>query len=359
MKIGIVCNGPGELWGWARPVICELKSRGHEVLLWLLRCPYASGKEYTAARRFDCRVVPPLGALAALRSLNGEKVDSVIQLGGDIFWGRRLAKKASPLFCYTYGRKKGLENCEAVFTAYSRMADWIDGKATVIGDLVKDAMTLDEGESAWNGDCNGRKIIFLPGSRPEIRRKSLLVVRDVVTELSTICSFSSAVLFPPFADEGEFLEWQNAGLHPTRAGAGVVLREADYVITQPGTNTLEIMHAETNGLVLAPISFLKEIPVSGIGGVVSNIPILGPKLKEFVLFRKLKRLKGYMSLPNRIAEAPLLSELIGDISARDIAEKIALELNDGQRLSYVKRAFSDISRDSGGAAKKLCDAVCS
>lgn len=363
MKICILCNGPGELWGWARPVVRELKSRGHDVTLWLLRCPYASGREAQVAESFNCRVIPPTGILSfftKLRNGRNEKFDVALQLGGDIFWGRKLA---APLFCYTYGRKNGLAKASAVFTAFDGMAKNIKN-SIVIGDLVKDAMALDcekSGEEVWRDDYGGRKIIFLPGSRKEIRKKSLFLVRDIVQELKKFHGFENfepAVLFSPFADEEEFCEWKKAGLNPTRAGAGAALKEAEYVVTQPGTNTLEIMHSQTNGLVIAPLSFLSEIPISGIGGIIANIPFIGKKIKEFVLRRKVKKLSGYVSLPNRIAEQPLLAEMVGYFGAADVARKIVSELANEENLNFVKKTFSEISATSDNATKKLCDFIC-
>lgn len=354
MKIAILCNGPGELWGWARPVVRELNARGHDVLVWLLRCPFSSGREFEVAQSFGCRVVAPMSPAEAFFKLPREKVNAALQLGGDVFWGRRLR---APLFCYTYGNKNGLQHCKQVFTGYASMAGGIKG-ARVIGDLVKDALALDVGESAWRTGYSGRKIIFLPGSRREIRMKCLAFVRDIVDKLRQIDGFENfepAVLFSPFAGDDEFEMWQNAGLNPTRTGAGVALREAEYVVTQPGTNTLEIMHAQTRGLVLAPLSFLKEIPVSGLGGLITKIPFIGSKIKEAVLRAKLSRLRGYVSLPNRIAGEMLLDEMVWEMSAGGVAHKIASSLGgQGGQTSYIRKRFAEISDGAGGAAERLC-----
>jgi lipid-A-disaccharide synthase len=184
MKVGIMCNAPGELWCWARPVIHELQKRGHKVLLWLLSCPYASGRERNIALRFGCEVAGPYNPCFAFSRILKTKVDCVIQLGGDIFWGKLLAKK-SPLLCYTYGLKKGLKACRAVFTAYEIMKSEI-GKSIVIGDLVKDALDLDLSQEigpkeikVWE-NYNGNRIIFLPGSRQNIRSKSIFFIREIV-----------------------------------------------------------------------------------------------------------------------------------------------------------------------------------
>ena len=356
MKIGVVCNAPGELWGWARPVVHELSKRGHEVSLWLLYCPYASGSERDVALRLGCHVKGPFNPFTAFAKMSGEKVDCVIQLGGDIFWGKLLAKK-SPLLCYTYGHKKGLKECQAVFTAYEKLNDEI-GNACVIGDLVKDALKLDsvqgteqEEISVWK-NYNGNRVVFLPGSRENIRLKGLYFIKEIVKILTDEWEdFKPVVLFPPFAGDSELELWNENKLNPIRQGAGIVMPRADYIITQPGTNTLEMMHCGAPGLVLAPLSFLKEMPVSGIGGLITKIPLIGLKLKEFVLRRKLSRMKGYVSWPNRLANMSVLDELVGDFSPSDAARATIKALSDKERLISVKNKLLELSAQSEGPDK--------
>jgi lipid-A-disaccharide synthase len=364
MKIGVVCNAPGELWGWARPVVHEFKKRGHEVLLWLLYCPYASGSEHDVALRLKCRVEGPFDPFTAFAKISREKVDCVIQLGGDIFWGKLLAKKL-PLLCYTYGHKNGLKACQAVFTAYERMNDDI-GNACVIGDLVKDALMLDlasgagqEGIGVWE-NYNGNRVVFLPGSRENIRLKGFYFVKEIVEILTREWGdFRPVVLFPPFAKDNELALWNENKLNPLRLGAGIVMPKADYIVTQPGTNTLEMMHSGAAGLVLAPLSFLKEIPVSGIGGLITKMPLFGLKLKEKVLRRKLSRFKGYVSWPNRLENMDILDELVGDFSPFDAAQTTIKALLNKERLISVKNKLLDLSASMEGssrsASEKLCD----
>ena len=371
MRIGIMCNAPGELWGWARPVIHELKKRGHEVLLWLLSCPYASGRERDAALNFGCEAVGPFNPFLAYRGMSKKKVDCVIQLGGDIYWGKLLAKK-SPLFCYTYGFKKGLKACQGVFTAYERMARGI-GNAHVIGDLVKDALELDINQEApkgaespeeievWN-NYSGNRILFLPGSRENIRSKSLFYIQEITGILAEEWgNFKPAALFSPFAEDSELALWDESGLNPLRLGAGVVMPKADYIVTQPGTNTLEMMHCGAAGLVMAPLSFLKEIPVSGIGGVITKTPFIGLKIKEYVLRRKLNRFKGYMSWPNRLGDMSILDELAGEFSPHDAARVIIKALSDKGKLMSIKNKLLNLSNGGEhpkrGASERLCDFI--
>ena len=277
----------------------------------------------------------------------------------------RRASKKSPLLCYTYGPKKGLKSCQAVFTAYEKMAGEI-GNAHVIGDLVKDALKMDlnqetEEIGVWS-NYNGNRIVFLPGSRENIRRKSLLFIQETVSLLTKEWgNFKPVVLFPPFAQDSELALWNECGLNPIQSGAGFVMPKADYIVTQPGTNTLEIMHCGATGLVVAPLSFLREIPISGIGGLITKIPLLGLKLKEFVLRRKLNRLNGYVSWPNRLFNMSILDELVGEITSYDAAQKIIEVFSDKKKLLLKRDELLKLSalikHSEHSAAEKICNYI--
>ena len=81
MRITILTNGPGELWGWVRPVATELRKRGHSVSLWILPCQFASGHERRAASLLGVdKLEGPASASKIWRDLTLEKTDAVIQL---------------------------------------------------------------------------------------------------------------------------------------------------------------------------------------------------------------------------------------------------------------------------------------
>ena len=88
----------------------ELRLRGHSVSLWLLPCPFASGREREAASLLGVdKLEGPSGVARTWRGLGAERTDCVLQLGGDLMFGTHLAHAAkAPLYVYTYGAKKGL-----------------------------------------------------------------------------------------------------------------------------------------------------------------------------------------------------------------------------------------------------------
>ncbi|MCL2010597.1 MAG: cdisaccharide synthetase, partial [Synergistaceae bacterium] len=252
MKVALLTNGPGELWGWVRPVIAELRNREHSVSLWLLPCQFASGHERAVASGLGAdKLEGPCSGAWTWRALAQEKTDCVLQLGGDLLFGRRLAERAgAPLLCYAYDFKKGMEHAR-VFTACHSMAKSINAKlktpVQVIGDLVKDSLLLERGKETAAAGSQERSgpphVLLFPGSRQAIRKLALKWFVEVTGRAKTLVpDVRFTTLFAPFVTEKEFPIWENAGLNPIRSCAATAMKLADYALTQPGTNTLEMMH---------------------------------------------------------------------------------------------------------------------
>ena len=163
-------------------------------------------------------------------------------------------------------------------------------------------------------------------------------------------------LFAPFVPDSEFADWHGARLEPVRAGAGVAMRGADYALTQPGTNTLEMMHCGLPGLAVAPLAFLERIPVAGLRGLAASLPFVGKRIRRAAVERVLKRHNGFISLPNRIAGSPLMDELYGDVTPQETARRVAAALRDPEGRERTRAAFLALSMEPGAAAR-LCDAL--
>ena len=362
MRITISTNGPGELWGWVRPVTAEFRKRGHTISLWILPCQFSSGHEREAASLLGVdKLEGPASASRIWQDVAYEKTDRIIQLGGDIHFGLRMSEMSeAPLTCYTYGPRKNIDGVK-LLTAYRSQAKNIDN-VEAIGDLVKDALAMDmntTGILSWNWPKieNSPRILFLPGSRPAIRNAALDWLIDVHLCLKKkIPDVRVRSLFSQFMPESEFGRWHKAGLNPIRSGAGIAMREADYALTQPGTNTFELMHCGLPALVVAPEKFLKFVPVAGMLGFLANLPVIGMKLRKIAALRIIERWGGYISLPNRISDHKVMSELYGDVTPEDAAEEIFAHLNDHEGLMKTREEFLSLSGDSG-AASRLADIV--
>ncbi len=360
-RITLLVNGPGELWGWARPLCAELRNRKWHVTLQLLPCPFASGQEFRVAEGLAVDEVLPALSLPELAArLGREHSQAVVQLGGDLLWGRICAARAgASLGCYTYGFKPGLSRCERVWTAFPWMAERMGHRGIrtkLTGDLVRDGLEMDRGACLQEDIPVGERLVFFPGSRPAIREKAREYLGEVFRSL---CGKRDAVKvvtpLSPFCEVGEFERWSETALNPTRLGAGGVLPGASLALTQPGTNTLELMHAGIPGLVAVPFHFLRQVPLSGLKGIVAGIPFVGGALKERYL-RRLASRKSSLAWPNRLAGSELLWERVGELSPENIAEEILDLLEDRREL---KRRAELLKRLSGseGAAERLADEI--
>ena len=134
------------------------------------------------------------------------------------------------------------------------------------------------------------------------------------------------------------------------------MREADYALTQPGTNNFELMHCGLPALVIAPEDFLRFVPIAGVLGYVARLPIIGLKLRRYGAMRLIRRWGGYISLPNRIAGHMLMNEKYGDITTEDVSEEICEQLKNKDALKKTREDFMKLSGEAG-AASILCDIV--
>lgn len=356
----LLSNGPGELWGWARPLVPELTARGHRTTIAILPCPFASGSERRIAETLGAQeILGPAGTLATVRSMLGGRMraDVVVQLGGDLLWGRLAAWRAgAPLLCYSYGRKKGLERCRAVFTAYPSMAEAMGG-AVVIGDLVAEGLGPEE-EAPAPGAEGSPVVAFFPGSRDAYRS----FAEDFIAEVADLLrgqfpDLSARVVLSPFAPEGDEARWRERGLFVVRGGGREAVRGVDLAVTQPGTNTLDLTCCAVPFMVMVPFAILRDLPVSGLAGMVAAIPWIGPWLKERELRRRSRHVT-YLAWPNRIVGRSVVDEYFGDITASDAAERIGRRLRDERWLAGTREALREIGRLApAGAAKRLADEI--
>lgn len=358
MRVTILTNGPGELWGWVRPVASELRKRGHSISLWLLPCPFSSGHEREAASLLGVdKLQGPSSFANVWHDISDERTDTIIQMGGDISFGLRMAKfSKAPLTVYSYRHKNNISGAN-LLTAFNVQST---NNAIPIGDLVKDAVNMDFSPNAinswdWYKDINSPRILFLPGSRPNIRMaviKWLCELRDKILQLIPNARIRS--LFPQFMPEYEIKLWRDEGLNPVRAGAGVAMRNSDYAVTQPGTNNFEMMHSGLPGIVVAPEKFLPHIPVAGIAGFFAGLPVVGNFIRKKALIRTVNNWNGFISLPNRTFQKNILRELWGNIDADIIAQCVNDDIHDAEGLKAVREELLRLSGESG-AAQRLCD----
>ncbi len=364
-RVVLMTNGPGELWGWVRPLAAELGGRGWRVSLRLLPCQFASGAEDRAAASLGLLASGPESAsataLALWKSRRDEPPDAVVQLGGDLMWGRMLTARRVPLFCYSYGDKRGLEVCAAVYTAFPAMARAMTRPGVsplVVGDLAADLIPAPvpapDGREPSKAPC----VAFFPGSRPGIRDYAIPLIERTASALREFLpSLEARVLLSPFDGKEDGERLRARGLAPAPGGLPGSLDGVDFAVTQPGTNTLELMHRAVPFLVAVPFSSLRYIPLPGLAGSLSRLPLAGPALRAVAL-RSRRRSTGFTAWPNRLAGRQVVDEMIGDVTPGDIAARVAEHLGDRARLAETRLSLSLLSSEAPrGAAARMADHI--
>ncbi len=357
-SILLLANGPGELWGWVRPVAAELKRRSRKVSLLLLPCQFASGEE----RRVAESLVPdelrgPSGLAGTLRDALslGRTAEAVLQLGGDLVWGRIAAGAGrAPLLCYAYGRKNGLSRCDRVFTAFPAMAEAMGERVRVAGDLVRDSLALDGPFPSGEGE--DRSVLFFPGSRAAIREFSFPFLKEMLPFLKKNApEWRFRIVLSPFSTQGEEAVWQSAGFSTARGAEA--FRGAGFAVTQPGTNTLELMHRGIPFCVLVPFASLRKVPLPGLPGLIASLPGIGPRFREAALRRRRRKME-LLAWPNRLAGRMMAEECIGDYSPEAAAAAVIPWLRDRSRRDALRAALGETAASApSGAAARIADEI--
>lgn len=308
MRCLLLANGPGEAWGWALPVWRRLRKRGHQAQVALLPCPFSCGREAQALESAGVTVCGPFGGsfatVKALRRLSATYHPHwIVQLGGDLLFGL-LSRRESLVACYGYGPKKGMKACDLVMAP--RQNTW---GALPVGDLARDSLCAEQ-ELPWQVP-QGKRLLLLPGSRPAIRNLALDFLRPLA-DLARQEGYQWRVPLSPFCDSGEVADWRDAGFDAFALDTGACTAGADGALTQPGTNTLQLMERGLPFVAAAPLAFAEHIPLSGLKGW---IPKRG---RRFLARRLMSRRKGFAAWPNRLAGRELCPELIGDYSPFDL-----------------------------------------
>lgn len=392
----IVTNSPGELSSWARVITDSLKKKMPEsrIIIVLVPCPYATGRENEIARSYKAvDVVFTPGDFLRFIVL-GKTPDNfkfsdkgiVVFLGGDFWHAATLAWKLKfPAVAYTARSNSGWNSWfKFVFCPDERIHQGLlklgvpDSKIRIVGNLivegVKPGCSREEGLSRWNLDPNKPIIGILPGSRLYHMQDSLPVFLKVVEEVKEAEPDIQFILgLSPFLDIEEVRKTLGAPDSPiggvggaiTNSGAGLkilthggvqvpimqsmqhdLMNMVDLVLTIPGTNTAECAFLGTPMVVVA--SWKARIPSGGLGFIMNAIPICGFRKK---LYEKvLKRIK-YISLPNTIAQKNIVPEVIVDEEPSEITGEVLDLIRDKNRMDRISGELKEAMGEAGAAAK--------
>jgi len=397
MNIILTTNSPGEVSAWVKPVVKKLNEKNIKINIYIFipPCVFSSGKE--------AKVLLGLKGVEAVynskdylkfilfnikpSNFKAAKKGFVLFLGGDLMHAVFLAKRLNyPVYSYTerdYGFIKSIKKFYVSDQKiYQRLlkkgAD--PAKLKVVGNLIIDSvqpgLNGKQAKAKLNKKDDQIIINLMPGSRPREFEYILPLFLNTATEIKQKKSKYRFILTKaPFINEKEI----KRSLRDKRINSDTVykkeenrlsiddfvieiyeedpysiMREADFALTIPGTNNLELAVLETPMLVILPLNKPELIPLPGLIGLLGEIPLLGKFLKR-VIIPKMSRNRKYISLINLLQEKEIVPEMRGLINNQDLTAKI-LNLLEGEGIKVMKKRLQNL-RLEGGAADHIINDI--
>ena len=405
----IVSNGPGELATWVKPVLDYLikqKSKSinlnipnYKLVLSLVPCPNATGKEYTVASDWQILdlIIPAKNFLKLLikPSLFGSwpRNGVVVFLGGDQFWNVLLAKRLG-YKSITYAEwiarwpRWNLHIAAMNEEVRNIIPKKFKKKCQVIGDLMADV----KNNLSPIHEINDKKwIAILPGSKKaklSIGIPFFLEVADRIKE----CGDNINLMIPiaPTTDLEDFIFFQSAKNPITKYYSSNIksikkiensifnyvletckntkifilqqnsnhniLSQCKLALTTVGANTAELAAINLPMIVVLPTQHLNAMNAwDGIFGIIGRIKLLN-RIQTFIIKRWYLKNNKFLAWPNIKANKQIIPERVGIITPKDISDEAIYLLNEKNLLVEQKLNLLKM-RGKKGAVKKLSNLI--
>lgn len=387
----LLCGcGPGELMGWAFPILDAAaragKSWQFSLLTWPRWLPSRRVVEVArAAGRFHSLIESgaALGLLAGGRlptAWDGRPPSLLLHLGGPptlsiglaARWRRPVAAYSEWPTAWPRGFSQIFSVSEGACTAPG--AAGTDPRCLRVGELLVDAVAELRVKRAHRPveGVQGTRVGFFPGSRPVQLRHYLPRILPLVRTLTgRMPSLHFLIARSPFVTDamlrqalgpatrilssaaGEALVG-NDGLSIPILAREEVLCSVDLLVCTPGTTTAEAAALGIPMLVVAPLGAEFQL-FSGMAGTLERTPWLGKVLKGWLLKRMSEGL-GYYAHPNVRAQRALVPELQGAVDLGRITEGILELVGNGARRQAMAAELMELMGPPG-AAERLVSAL--
>lgn len=390
LQIVVTVNGPGEVASWLHPMALAIKQRmpSARICVATVPCVFSAGSELAVVKSLpyvdvSLSVDETMDLVWRNRRPAGlvrGAPGAVIHLGGDTIFSVLLSRRLrQPLVAYAERPPALSWFFDKVFYSGFEKLPKAGMNADVVGEMMVDAARL-RCPDRRPSRTGGRVVGLYPGSRDYLAMFMLpfyaAVAENVADRVPGIewmlakSDFLSAdflrALPPVDADwpiEGVDLAWREEGdrrfletprgLRIEVATPGAVAARANATLTLPGTNTAELSALGVPMIVTIPTYESERVPMPGLAGHIGRIPVLGKYIKRGLGHLILRRLK-FMSHPNRRLGRMLVPELVGHITARQVADELAGMLgSDTRALEDELRA----TMGQPGASQRLVAAI--
>lgn len=400
--IVLVCNGPGELSTWVRPLARLLHRRlalrpdvpgaPLALRLVLVPCPNATGSEHRVASSwgwFD-QVLPARRFWSLLLRPRRHGVwprhGVVVFLGGDQFWTVLLSARLGYrhlTYAEWVARWPRWNDRVALMgpAAAARLRPRWRDRSREVGDLMADLSEASRSDDPLPG---GPWVALLPGSKRaklQVGVPFLLETADRLAALRPGCRFllplaptTSVVELLRYAGPANPVAqhyrsglpvWQD-GLLVTPAGTEIMLRQEHpahgplsqcaLALTTVGANTAELGALGVPMIVLVPTQHLQVMQAwDGWLGLVARLPLLRRLLGVALTAWRLRH-RGFLAWPNISAGRQVVPERVGAIEPAAIAAEAAAWLEQPSRLDAMAEDLRSL-RGRPGAVAALADLV--
>lgn len=387
-NIIITANSPGEISGWAEPFIKAIKKRYPKIKIYLvlLPCMFSSGYENEVAGNIEGieKIFPSNKIWPLIFKKNDyfNPQDIIFHLGGDLMYAALLARNIK---CKAYAYIWANPLWDRFFAGYfarnlrdkERMLKQgiLPDKIFMAGDFIYDAM-----KTYKNGIKHKElTITFMPGSREEefkLLTPMLTAVAHLLRQRIKDINFNLIVspyllktslfkknyLLPDVKLKGlkTHIDARNNTL---KAEDGTIihlitqnqyqeLARSHFVVCIPGTKTAQAGALGIPMLVILPLGRAELVPFTGLVGMLDYLGVIGRKIK-YHLIRKIAKKFGATAQPNLLAGKYIVPEMIQDLTAEEICEKIYHMLNDPNGLAKMSLELENLYSRYEGAFDKV------
>ncbi|QEY33542.1 glycosyl transferase [Synechococcus sp. RSCCF101] len=400
-SVCLVCNGPGELSTWVRPLAealheaMPLRPRAEQASLALdlvlVPCPNATGREHHVASDMGLfRRVTPARVFWRLLCRPGRwgpwpRHGVVVFLGGDQFWTVLLSARLGYRHL-TYAEwiarwPRWNDRIAAMSSqAQQRLPPRWRNRCTVVGDLMADlpasarrSQPLPEGE--WVALLPGSKraklrvgVPFLmetadrlaarrPGCRFLLPLAPTVAVEDLLEQAGPSNPIARAYGTGPLQPDGA-MPWclllrtaAGTTVHVIRSHpAHASLSQCALALTTVGANTAELGALGVPMLVLVPTQHLEVMQAwDGWLGLIARLPLLR-RLLGVALTAWRMRHRGLLAWPNISAGRMVVPERVGAITPEQIAAEADDWLSAPARLQGMRDDLRSLRGQPGAVA---------
>ena len=398
--IVMVCNGPGELATWVKPIAERLHSKilmrprasnsSISLKLILVPCPNATGNEKEAANNWN-----QFDHIHSAKNfwkllINPQKYDFwpkkgvVIFLGGDQFWTVLLSARLGYLhltYAEWIARWPFWNDRIAAMSSKvkNKLPRRLQKRCVVVGDLMADLNSVAKKE---NPIPPGQWVALLPGSKKAklcIGIPFFLELADHLSQKSPNCKFLLPIA--PTTNVKEFIELSSSknpiskkyisGIktiidakdnYPwrqliTKQGTTIYLEEnhpsygylsqCDLAITTVGANTAELGALAIPMIVIIPTQHINVMEAwDGLLGIIGRMPVFKYFFGLAISLWRLRK-RGFMAWPNISSNKLIVPEIIGKISPLEIAIEAESWLRSKERLKGQKEDLESLRGKSG------------